>query len=408
MSLGNASGASGLATLDDVVRERVGVQVKADSTDVEELRRISEAGFGLVRIDVNWHKVEIEKGKFNFSRYVQFFNDAQSANLGVVAVLKGANSLYSELVEVDPKRYWGASRLPRSPNTESSRQAFIRYVKETVRVLNGRNVIWEVWNEPDWSFWFPKPNRMEFAALAIPVCEAIKEIAPGAAVIGPGLSKLPGLSGAGDNEFVYPLISSSRFHCFEALSVHPYREDDEMPETAIEDFERVYSYISKHAGQGVPLVNSEWGYSDLGKLDEELVAKYMVRLLLTSILLDSRISIMYEWKDTKGAVKVKERGFGLLRSDRTKKRSFVAVSTLLQSIGRLKISGSCLAPDEVHCLSFVDEHGVRSISVWSPTREFEGTLLRTTAGRVIVVSQNPTLVEIGNEDSPVLKSLAGD
>ena len=46
-------------------------------------------------------------------------------------------------------------------------------------------MLWEIWNEPNISFWSPKPDAQQYTTLALAACKAIREAEPGATIIAP-------------------------------------------------------------------------------------------------------------------------------------------------------------------------------------------------------------------------------
>lgn len=317
------------------IGDGLGVCVKWERTTPEELDQIKAAGFGIVRFDMRWEEVEKTQGVYNWKAFDRFITLLHDRRLRGMAILQGENEAYTKKVALPPSSGLGKLRLPAAPVSAKEVEAFAKFAATAAARYAGKDILWEIWNEPDVAlFWPPKPDAKAFANLASATCQAMRETVPQATIIGPGLAHLPGQLDKVRPGFVGTLLSSPAASCFNALSVHPYRQNDETPETAQGDYERLRAFISAYTSppdKPLPVISSEWGYTTL-KISAEQQAAYALRTHFINLLNGVPVSIWYEWRDTDMAEDDSESHYGLLTKKGEKKLSIEAVKDFLPSI----------------------------------------------------------------------------
>ena len=159
--LGNASFWSvGVETLD------------RDYADFSKFRAyIKETGVGYARLQSGWAKTERKKGKYDFSWLDEHVDGLLAEGVQPWMCLCYGNPIYS-----DGGHDLNARLLPDGPVMD----AWLRYVKATVRHYRNRVSMWEIWNEPD-----GRKNLDTYdlyANLFVRTAEAIREVAPEAKI----------------------------------------------------------------------------------------------------------------------------------------------------------------------------------------------------------------------------------
>jgi hypothetical protein len=145
------------------------------------------AGFGFVRMDMQWANVE-RGGRYRFFAYDALLRALDARGMGVLWILDYGHPDH------------GGS-TPRNPEDVA---AFGRFAEAAASHFRGRNVQYEIWNEPDTSqFWAPSPNPTEYAALLREALAAIRRADPSAKVSSGGVSRF-------DGEFLRQAGSESR------------------------------------------------------------------------------------------------------------------------------------------------------------------------------------------------------
>ena len=269
------------------VLDGLGVNIHFTDPGEGEMELLAAAGFRWVRMDLGWETIERERGKDDFSAIDRLVGHLERFKIKALFILDYSNRLYEQ---------------DSSVRTEIGRQAFARWAGACARRYAGRGFLWEVWNEPNISFWKPTPDAPAYAALAR--AAAIHRTSPGEAVIGPACS---GIDGA----FLDDCFKSGVLDEFAGVSVHPYRQSD--PETVLPEYANLRRSIRQAApaGRGLPVISGEWGYSAAWNgFDEDRQGRLLAREFLTNLSQDVALSIWYDWRDDGADPKDAEHHFG--------------------------------------------------------------------------------------------------
>jgi|SRR5882672_76225 len=275
-----------------------GVNIHFTDPRPGEMKMIAAAGVRWVRMDLKWDATEREPGRYDFSEYDRLMAALDTYKIRALFILDYGNPLYDN----------GAP-----PRTEATRQAFARWAAAAAKHFTGRGAIWEVYNEPNHSlFWPPQPNAQEYVALALSVGRAFRQAVPGEKLVGPATSEI-------DFEFLESCFRAGLLEYWSAVSIHPYRRDE--PETAAQDYCRLREMIRTYAPSQVqsstsnvqrpissgsanevrkeiPIISSEWGYSSVWRgLSEEKQGQLLARSWLTNVANQISLSIWYDWRD---------------------------------------------------------------------------------------------------------------
>ncbi len=377
-----------------------GVQVKHDLTVDDDLARIKEAGFGFVRFDMRWGSVERGRKIYDWTAYDDFFERLDRYGLGAIVILQGGNKIYSGLVDVDPKVFWGLIQWAPAPAHEDDRAAFADFATRAAQRYHRRGVIWEIWNEPDaGGFWAPGPDPAAYTRLATTACQTMRATVPDVSVIGPALAMLP-RPFPPRRTFIRNFLQSPGLSCFDAISLHPYRDKDQVPESVIEDYATVRAYMDKQLPNGEslpPIVNSEWGYS-VTDVSENLQADYVLRSHLSNLLGGGRLSVWYEWRNSRNDQPGdRQAHYGLLYNKRDAKPSLEALNALLPVIRDATIEKRIdTGNDDIFVVALKYPDGRRAVLFWSATKENTGielTMSWPEQTKAMNVTTRPQLVE---------------
>jgi hypothetical protein len=265
------------------------------------MKMLAEAGFRWVRMDLKWEATEKEPGRYDFSAYDVLVTALGPYNVHALFILDYGNPLYD-------------SGGP--PRSEVARQAFARWAVAAAKHFAGRGALWEVYNEPNHSlFWPPQPKPQEYIALALAVGQAFRESVPDEKLIGPATSEI-------DFDFLESCFKSGLLEYWSAVSIHPYRRND--PETAAQDYCRLREMIRTYAPgrilsdsgaapkanvqssntansgevKDIAIISSEWGYSSAWPgMNDERQGQLLARTWLTNVANGISVSIWYDWRD---------------------------------------------------------------------------------------------------------------
>jgi hypothetical protein len=174
------------------------------------------AGSRWVRIDVNWSL--IQRGGPTSYEWEPFDRVVRAATSRGLRVLAGV--LYT------PE--WARPGTPDSaypPADLATYATFCRAAAAHYAPLGVKH--WEIWNEPNISFWKPEPDPARYAQMLRLAYPAIKQADPQAFVISAGLSPYGGYGNTAPG-LMNPLTFLERMYAagaagsFDALGWHPY------------------------------------------------------------------------------------------------------------------------------------------------------------------------------------------
>ena len=151
---------------------------------------LQQSGAKLVRSFVSWNTLTGGTRDLQISKYRGFADKAAARGMRVLLTVTGA------------------------PQPQPTPAQYAAVVADLATQLQGRNVAYEVWNEPDeTTFWHNGPQPAEYAAMLKAAYPAIKGADPAAVVLVGGLT--------GNNfEFVDALYANGAKGSFDGVGVH--------------------------------------------------------------------------------------------------------------------------------------------------------------------------------------------
>ncbi len=232
------------------IPDGLGVNIHFTTPQPGELEMLRDGGIRFVRMDFAWSGIERKRGEYDFSAYDKLMAALDKEQIRAIFILDYGNAMYD-----------GGD----SPRSDEGREGFARWVVAALTHFQGRGIVWEMWNEPNIAFWKPKPDAAAYAKLAVTVGKAIRGT-PAIAhelYIGPAVSTI-------DLKFLETCFQAGCLKYWDAVSVHPYRQDPGGPksnhagdpESVLADYARIRGLSQKYApGKTIPIVSGEWGYS---------------------------------------------------------------------------------------------------------------------------------------------------
>ena len=309
-----------------------GVNIHFISGHEQDLKMIADAGFKFVRMDFFWQDTERQKGKYDWSAYDDFTTELAQYGLRPYYVLDYSNPLYEPgVVYTNPVTHKVESALA-SPQHPESIAAYARWAAAAAKHFRGRGIVWEIWNEPNISFWKPKADVHQYIAMALATAKAIRAANPEACLVGPTTS------GFGWN-FLEAVFKSGLLNYLSGVSVHPYRS--KAPETAAADYARLRALIDHYApsGKEIPIISGEWGYATVtNRVSPKTQADYIVRQQLSNLLCGVPLSIWYDWKNDGKDPGYSEDNFGTVSYDLQPKPAYLAIQNLTREQSGYRIA----------------------------------------------------------------------
>jgi len=365
-----------------VVPRGVGVNIHFNRGHHADLDLIAAAGFKFIRMDLGWSGIERERGRYDWSAYDELTANIEARGIRPLYILDYSNPLYEETVATRDPVSGRDHRATASPQRPESVAAFARWAGEAARHFKGRRVVWEIWNEPNISFWKPKPDVGQYTTLALATCEAIRAADPHATIIGPATSEVP-------VKFLEEFFASGVLAHLDAVSVHPYRNYTRPPETAAEDYAKLRDLIRRYAPDGrkeLPIISGEWGYASHTKgVSPETQAAYIVRQQLANLLAGIPVSIWYDWKNDGSDPEEREHNFGTVWPDLKPKPAYTAIRTMTTALNGYRIARRLeTGNSQVYVLLCETVGGPAKLVAWTIGEPHEVRVPARAQGRVIV------------------------
>ena len=342
----------------------VGVNIHFVTGHEKDLDLIAAAGFKFVRMDFHWQAIETRKGEYNWAGYEELLANLEKRGLRAILILDYSHHLYEEDVTSPHPITGQPHKTTASPQHPESVAAFARWAAAAAKHFQGRHVLWEIWNEPNIHFWTPKPDAQQYTTLALATAKAIREADPQATIIGPASAGFPW-------EFLETFLKSGVLEYLDAVSVHPYRDPQNPPETAAGDYQKLRALIDRCAPPAkkgrMPILSGEWGYSTYKKgVSLETQAAFVARQQLSNLLNGVPLSIWYDWKNDGPDPNENEHNFGTVLPDLKPKPAYVAIQTLTRELSGYRIARRLsLAGDKDYVLLCTNQAGEQKLAAWT-------------------------------------------
>lgn len=344
------------------IPENVGINIHFTGGHEHDLDLIAAAGIRVVRMDFGWAGIERKKGEYDWSEYDALTADLEKRGLRPYYILDYSNPLYEETVTSKNPVNGREQRDVASPQDSESIEAFARWAAEAVKHYHGHSIIWEIWNEPNISFWKPKPDAAQYTALALATCKSIRAADSDALIVGPATSQLP-------MKFMEEFLQSGVLNYLSAVSFHPYRNYNRPPESAVKDYKKLRGLIERFApaGKTLPIISGEWGYAshDRGvSLDKQ--ARFVVRQQLSNLLAGVPVSVWYDWKNDGTNPAEREENFGIVADALEPKPAYLALQTMTRELNGYRIVRELkINFEDARLVLFINANGTQKLAGWT-------------------------------------------
>ncbi|MBN2711639.1 MAG: hypothetical protein JXR97_04295 [Planctomycetes bacterium] len=339
----------------------LGMQVK--TSEIDQLEPVVATGVRFIRRGFYWDQIEKEKGVYDFTQYDALMDWADAKGIRVIGCLFNNNKLHED----DKKG---------GIQTEAGRQGFAAWAAALAVHYKGRNIYWEIWNEPNvQTFWRKgKHNSKEFAdeysALVNAVAPAMVKADPDCFVMAGSVSNYwaPVYEWT-ENCFKSGVLQSG----IRAWSVHPYgvSTPEEHAEGGGGGHKKMRELMRKYNdGKELPLITSERGFS-VSKTKEgwsggskerarEFQAWHFLRQYLIDQMTDVRVTIWYEWAG-KG-----DMPFGFVNTDGTPRPVYKACQNLVKVMSGYDFVERVKTDNALdYLLTFKNAKGEKMLVAWT-------------------------------------------
>ncbi|MEM1059147.1 MAG: cellulase family glycosylhydrolase [Verrucomicrobiota bacterium] len=303
-----------------VIPQPLGVQLKPHNMEAKFIDEVKALGIPLVRRGFHWNRIEKEKGTYDWSLYDRFVADCEARGIRILGMIGPGNSLYPQ------------------PWEKGGPEAYAKFAADLVTRYRGKDIIWEIWNEPNvphfWRKDAKRGNTKEFAeeyyGLVKVAAPAIKQASPESILLAGSVSNMWSRSYEWmDHIFAMGVLDTG----IDGWSVHPYGV--KSPEMYLEAYQIVRDMMVKHGGsRDFPMANTERGFPTKHKegfaggdpkMAHEYQSWHLVRQYLIDLLCGIEFTIWYEFHT------VRDKPFSLINGDK-KEPAYFACQYLLKTL----------------------------------------------------------------------------
>lgn len=307
----------------------------------------AKLGVETIRQPFEWWRVERTPGRFDWSDYDPYVEEAARQGLNILPVLMGPPDFQSSR----PPGSRSRAMFPPKSNA-----AFARFVRAAVSRY-GRGgafwrwfptiperpiTAWQVWNEPNIpNFWRSGPDPAEYTALLRAAADEIRAIDPEAEVVSAGLpdSHL----GIRFEEFVAGMYAAGARGSFDSLAIHPYAPSVSELLALVENARVVMDRNGDRAGK---LWITEFGWTTGGDRSRFTVTQAgqanRVATTLSALAAERRALrlrgfVYFRWRDSPPYADSNPWPLhaGLLEDDGMPKQAFFAFARSVQALDAL-------------------------------------------------------------------------
>jgi hypothetical protein len=263
------------------------------------LNELDGTGSKWVRFSINWSTVQDADGKFHWTYTDKVINGIYKKGINIILCLNGGHKRFTRDISVR-----GTSEM----------RAWLNFTDSVSRRYNKKVKYYEIWNEPNtiW-FWLPGPVAAEYYELVKQSSILLRKNVPEVKIIGGSLARL-------DLLYADTLAQLGIDKYIDIFSIHPYGEFPEAifrpvrvpvktPLQYTEADHSIFRLKELFKGTSVRIWQDECGYASSanslgwtgnGPWGDTIQAKWLLRRMLTDMIVGSDISgyfSLYEFRD---------------------------------------------------------------------------------------------------------------
>ncbi len=322
--------------------------------EMEKVARVAgEAGVKWSREDFSWQRIEPHRGEFHWDYYDRLLERAHRNGITVYAIVG----------------YWTDWT---KPYTAEGIADYVRFVRALVAHYKDRIHQWEIWNEPNISFW-QGPKDL-YADLLKQSFAAIREVDPKAQVLG--------LSTAGvDFKFIEQMLAKQA--PFDVLTIHPYRRALKESEF-IGDLKKAADLVKLPDDRRRPVWITEMGWAthvphhvlkqDFEANTQRAQAELIARTYLSTIIsgVEPR-TFWYNFRNDGDDPVYFEHNMGIVQRDGRPKPAYIAFATMARLLNDKRFVRARNDWPDVYACEFAptESGGEQVLALWRPDADGE-------------------------------------
>lgn len=287
---------------------------------LSELDLLDELGADMLRDGGDWAAVEPARGQWAFEKMDRLVDDCLRRGIHIQALLAFSSR-------------WGSTGDPNAKNWLDWARAmpqlepWLEYVRTIVKRYAGKIGEWEVWNEPDHSFWLGTPD--DYALLFSKSAEAVAAASPDARVLNGGYTFLMSDSDVALRRAMKEKADRAHWAIF---AYHDYMTLGEMTARA----PTVAAYLKESGLEALPVWINEGGCHTLAADGERRQALELVRKMAMAPSIGVQAYFWYDLRDDGADGSDVEHRFGLSDFYARPKPAYAAYRNLIGELAGLR------------------------------------------------------------------------
>lgn len=291
----------------------IGAHLGRPGSDLDsDVALMAALGFRAARSGYSWHRLQPQKGVWKWED-----NDKAFETMARYGITPTPGFAYSTI--------WGSTGDTTSKDSKTwtfappKNEDFTAYVAEVVKRYGKYTRYWEVWNEPDVSFWLG--TAQQYADTFDATYDAIHRVQPNAVVMNGGFSETK------RRPTFIPDWQAATRRKPDVFAYHSHMAFANMLRAS----SSVKTYL-KDANWNMPVWLNEAGFSSVSGNSERDQAIALVKKMSSTPYLGFNAYFWYDLRDDGTDPKEIEHHFGLVQADYTPKAAAVAAHTLMSTL----------------------------------------------------------------------------
>jgi hypothetical protein len=336
---------------------RAGIQLKNEDMSAAALTKAQATGVKYVRKGIYWDTIETSPGVFNWTQTDTWITSMEAKGFSMIITVVWNNRDYEDI--------WDRAIV-----TAAGREAYANFVATLATRYAGKDIIWEIWNEPNLrSFWHENAQNVSNTdAMAEEYTELVKVAVPAMKAANPNCRVVAGsISALWTDSFNWfdrcievGILTSG----IDGISVHPY--GFRWPELALaEGYAVVRQKMNAAGATTMPIITSEVGYPESWITERGVAAAdvknvqawQFVRQNLVDAIAGLPVTIWYELTDA---------SYGVLETNLTERPTFLAAQVMTTELAGYQFKNTfSMASALDYGAVFENTSGAQKLVVWT-------------------------------------------
>lgn len=317
---------------------------------------MKDAGIYWDRLEMWWHVVEPEKGKFDWTFCDQVVEFYKKQNINAMVLL-----CYSSA--------W-SDNTP--PATDEERAAYANYVYQMVNRYKDTVKVWEIWNEPNIPNFWKTPNVRDYTLMLQEAYKAAKKADPDCVILAAATS-------GADLQFIEGIHANGGWDYCDGISIHPYSMAGGPVYQRLDKILRQTQELIASKGRPKKLWITEMGWTSHNAEEDRRQAIYLIQshaIALANGVEQLQWFCLDDWAEKWGLV----RTFDPVDV----KPSYKAYQMMTKALGSpgkcAEFEGYATVGREVACYVFKKADGKRVLIMWGGGEGRKPVTLRQKSG----------------------------